>query len=57
MTDNRPPYAGTPRWVKRAAAAAPLLLIVAGVAIATGAGGEHGPWRHAGAFSQQEKTP
>lgn len=42
---GRPPYPGTPRWVKASGKAA---LVLAGLAVLVMivSGGQHGPWRH-----------
>jgi len=40
---NRPPYPGTPRWVKVFGIIVVVLLVVGLMFIG---GGEHGPWRH-----------
>ena len=36
----------TPRWVKILGLSAVVLVVLAGVAMVTGIGGTHGPWRH-----------
>jgi hypothetical protein len=36
----------TPRWVKVLGVSALALVIIAGIAMVTGIGGTHGPWRH-----------
>lgn len=36
----------TPRWVKVLGLAAVVLVALAGLAMVTGIGGTHGPWRH-----------
>ena len=38
----------TPRWVKTSGVVALMLAVLAGVVIATGGPGEHGPGRHSG---------
>lgn len=43
---NRPPYPGTPRWVKVLGIIA-LVLVLLFVAMMFVGGGEHGPGRHA----------
>ncbi len=40
-----PPYR-TPRWVKIAGIIAIVLVLLIGIILATGIGGEHGPGRH-----------
>lgn len=39
----------TPRWVKVLGISAVVLVALAGIAMVTGIGGTHGPWRHMGA--------
>ena len=36
----------TPRWVKVLGLSAVVLVVFAGIAMMTGIGGTHGPWRH-----------
>ena len=43
---NRPPYPGTPRWVKVFGIIVIVLVLLLGVLMLFG-GGEHGPGRHA----------
>ncbi len=40
-----PPYR-TPRWVKIVAIIALVLLLLVGIVLLTGVGGDHGPGRH-----------
>lgn len=40
------PYPGTPRWVKVFAIIALVVVLLAVIMLVTGAGGDHGPWRH-----------
>ena len=43
---DRPPYPGTPRWVKVFGIIALVLALLVGIIVLTGVGGEHGPGRH-----------
>ena len=43
---NRPPYAGTPRWVKVFAIIAIIVVLLVVVVLLVG-GGSHGPGMHA----------
>lgn len=36
----------TPRWVKILGLSAVVLIVLVGIAMVTGIGGTHGPWRH-----------
>ena len=42
---NRPPYPGTPRWVKVLGIIV-IVVVLLGVAVMFISGGEHGPGRH-----------
>ena len=53
---DQPPYPGTPRWVKVAAAIAILLLLLLGTILITGVGGPHGPQRHLPVGSDDQPT-
>jgi hypothetical protein len=44
---NRPPYPGTPRWVKVFGIIVIILVLLFGGLKLFGVGGEHGPGRHA----------
>lgn len=46
----------TPRWVKVLGISALALVALAGLAMVTGIGGPHGPWRHMSAAPVQEST-
>jgi hypothetical protein len=41
-----PAYPGTPRWVKIVGIIVLVLVLLVGVVLLTGIGGEHGPGRH-----------
>jgi hypothetical protein len=43
---DRPPYPGTPRWVKVSGIIVIVLVLLVVVLLVTGVGGEHGPGRH-----------
>lgn len=43
---NRPPYPGTPRWVKVFGIVVIVLVLLFVIMKLTGVGGEHGPGRH-----------
>ncbi len=43
---DRPPYPGTPRWVKIAGIIALVLVLLVVVVMLVGGGGGHGPGRH-----------
>lgn len=42
----------TPRWVKVLGLSAAALVALVGLAMVTGVGGTHGPWRHMGVPTQ-----
>lgn len=46
----------TPRWVKVLGITAVVLVGLAGLAMVTGIGGSHGPWRHMNASQSQNTT-
>lgn len=43
---DRSSYPGTPRWVKGLGIIVIVLVLLAGIILFTGVGGEHGPRRH-----------
>lgn len=43
---DRPAYPGTPRWVKVTGIIVIVLVLLVGIILVTGVGGEHGPGRH-----------
>ena len=43
---DRPPYPGTPRWVKVSGIIALVLVLLVGIMMLAGVGGDHGPGRH-----------
>jgi hypothetical protein len=43
---DRPPYPGTPLWLKVSGIIAIVLVLLVVIIIFTGVGGEHGPGRH-----------
>ena len=45
---DRPPYPGTPGWVKVSGIIVIVLVLLVVIIIFTGVGGGHGPWRHTG---------
>jgi hypothetical protein len=45
---DRPPYPGTPRWVKVSGIIVIVLVLLIAIILVTGVGGGHGPWRHTG---------
>lgn len=45
---DRPPYPGTPRWVKVSGIIVVVLILLIAILIFTGIGGNHGPMRHTG---------
>ncbi len=51
-----PPYS-TPRWVKIVGIIALVLVLLIGILLLTGVGGEHGPGRHLPAGSPGAQTP
>ena len=56
MTD-RPPYPGTPRWVKVSAIIVIVLVLLVVIIMFTGVGGEHGPGRHIPSGAPGGHTP
>jgi hypothetical protein len=53
---NRPPYPGTPRWVKVLGIIV-IVVVLLVLAILFIGGGEHGPGRHASSGSAGGKVP
>ena len=54
---DRPPYPGTPRWVKVFGIIILVLVLLVVIIVFTGVGGEHGPGRHAPSGDTGGDTP
>ena len=54
---DRPPYPGTPRWVKVSGIIVIVLVLLVVIIMVTGVGGEHGPGRHLPSGGAGGQTP
>jgi len=54
---DRPPYPGTPRWVKVFGIIGIVLVLVVVIIMFTGVGGKHGPDRHIPSGAPSGHTP
>jgi hypothetical protein len=54
---DRPPYPGTPRWVKVFGIVGLVLVLLVVIIMFTGVGGQHGPGRHMPSGDAGDHTP